>query len=63
MLARNPGHCPSEASGKRVRVILRNGTDNTKKTPSGWPADGRDGCNWSTKLGPFSIEQWEVING
>lgn len=54
---RNPGRCPSEAEGKRVRVRLRNGT----VPDASWAADGRHGCRWSIDGLPFDILQFEVV--
>lgn len=56
----NPGFCPDAARGKRVHVILRNGTASKAKSPQGWAADGRSGCNWSLDAGPFTILKWEI---
>lgn len=60
----NPGHCPPEASGKRVRVRL-------VRTPPGkisfeCPADGRGAPNWALSpaddpVHPFDIAEYEVI--
>lgn len=59
----NAGKCPSEAHGRRVRVVLFNGHDTARKEPGGWAADGKSGCNW--RIGkpphPFEIKEWELI--
>lgn len=61
----NLGHCPPEAEGKRVRVLLANGrigaTDDNAMSPPGWAADGRGGCRWSLTGSPFDIAQYEVL--
>lgn len=58
----NPGHCPPEAEGKRVRVVLNNGYDTASDRPTGWPADGRDGCSWRrSSRDPWAIREWEPI--
>ncbi|MEP9402063.1 hypothetical protein [Sphingomonas sp. VNH70] len=61
----NPGHLPQDAIGKRVRVLLANGregsTDPNPMTPSGWAADGKNGCRWSLTGSPFDIAEYEVI--
>lgn len=61
----NPGHCPPEAIGKRVRVLLENGrigaTDDNPMSPPGWAADGKGGCDWRTRGHPFAIARYEVI--
>lgn len=51
----NPGSCPPEARGKRVRVKLRNGAMG-KGT---WAADT---ANWKLSKYPFSIVEYEVTN-
>lgn len=51
----NPGHLPTEAVGKRVRVRLANG--NLRE----WPADGRHGCGWERFGMPSDITEYEVI--
>ena len=53
----NRGHCPPEAQGKRVNVILRNG----ERGKSSWAADGRSGCRWTLGGDPFDIIQYEVV--
>lgn len=51
----NPGHCPSEAQGKRVRVKLRNGSTFEA------PADGRGAVDWTNSPAkPFAIVEWEI---
>lgn len=52
----NPGHCPREAKGKRVRVILANG----REVAGSWPADGSGGCRWSITGFDFDIAEYEV---
>lgn len=63
--AANPGCLPSDAIGKRVRVMLANGTigaeDPRSDTPPGWPADGPNGCRWSITGHPFDIGGYEVL--
>lgn len=53
----NPGHCPREAAGKRVRVVLRNGM----RPAESWAADGKTGCRWTLEGHPFDIAEYEVI--
>lgn len=55
----NRGFCPVVAQGKRVRVQLWNG--NVPAGPSGWAADGRNGCCWDLRGLPFDIAYYEVI--
>jgi hypothetical protein len=61
----NPGYCPDEARGKRVRVLLENGTlgaeDPGSTTPNGWAADGRGACRWTRTGFAFEIAKYEVI--
>ncbi|WP_425230233.1 hypothetical protein [Sphingomonas sp.] len=61
----NPGHCPAEAEGKRVRVRLAHGgigdCDPNPMSPPGWAADGRNGCRWSLTGSPYDIAEYEVI--
>ena len=61
----NPGHCPTEAIGKRVVVRLAHGgigrADPNPTSPPGWAADGRTGCRWSKSGSPFDIAEYEVI--
>lgn len=61
----NPGYCPAEAEGKRVRVRLAHGgigkCDESPMSPSGWAADGQGGCNWRITGGPFDIAEYEVV--
>ncbi len=60
----NLGTLPVEAIGKRVRVILADGSTNRDIDPSappGWAADGRAGCRWSITGQPHDIKQFEVI--
>lgn len=58
----NPGRCPAEATGKRVRVILRNGTrhgDFPVNTDSklGWAAET---TNWRLTGSAFDVLEWEL---
>ena len=58
----NPGRCPLEATGKRVRVILRNGTrhgDAPVNTDSklGWAAET---TRWSLTGHAFDVLEWEL---
>lgn len=53
----NPGKCPREAAGKRVRVELRNGM----RPAETWAADGKTGCRWTLTGDAFDIVRWEVI--
>lgn len=55
----NPGRCPREAAGKRVRVVLADGWDSKDREPDGWQANT---TNWSRELGPHSVEQWEIAS-
>lgn len=55
----NPGYCPAEAEGKRVRVRLASDIEDT--APREWPADGKLGCNWSIRGLPVDIAEYEVI--
>lgn len=60
----NPGYCPDEAKGKRVRVQLRQGgivRDVEGPFPPGWAADGKNGCRWSKRGGAFDIVGFQVI--
>ena len=65
-MRRNPGHCPVEAMGKRVRVQLAHGgigrTDDNPMSPPGWAADGKSGCNWRRTGSPFDIDYCKVIS-
>lgn len=54
----NPGHCPAEAAGKRVRVRLANGQLNVE---TGWAADGRHGCRLSITGHSHDIAAFAVI--
>lgn len=51
----NPGRCPPEARGKRVRLRLASG--HTFEAP----ADGRGEPNWSLSLGKHTIAEWEIV--
>jgi len=61
----NPGHLPTEAIGKRVRVRFPDGRegrcDDNPMSPPGWAADGRGGCRWSLTGRPHDIAEYEVI--
>lgn len=63
---RNPGRLPDEAKGKRVVVMLANGsvcgeTPVSKETKAGWAADGKGGCRWSLTNDPFDIHWYRVL--
>lgn len=53
--APNPGKCPPEARGKRVRVRLKSG--HTFEAP----ADGRGEPNWRVTGSQFDIDGWEIV--
>lgn len=61
-MIRNPGHCPPEAAGKRIRVRLRDGTlqgaapVNTD-SKAGWAAET---TNWRLTGSPFDVIEWEI---
>jgi hypothetical protein len=55
---RNPGRCPEECKGKRVRVQLVNGTIPAET----WAADGRDGCKWERSSFPFAIDGYQLAD-
>ena len=61
----NPGHCPTEAMGKRVRVWLAHGReasyDDNPMSPPGWAADGKGGCNWTLTGSAFDIAFYQVM--
>lgn len=61
----NPGYCPAEAEGKRVRVWLVHGGegsyDDNPMSPPGWAADGRTGCSWTITGSQFDIAFYQVI--
>lgn len=62
----NPGHCPREAKGKRVRVLLNHGEearyDDNPMSPPGWAADGKGGSKWDLDPDyPFAIKAYIVI--
>lgn len=63
----NPGRCPAEAKGKRVRVQLANGViakdEGGATVPPGWAADEKGGCRWSKKGSPFDIAFYKVLGG
>jgi len=52
----NPGFCPTEAYGKRIRVWLAN-----RWIGEDWPADGRAGCRWTLTGCIFDIAFYEVM--
>lgn len=64
---KNPGRCPEEAKGKRVRVILAHGDEpkyDSEWQPMskpGWPADGKGGCVWSKRGIDQDIEWYRVL--
>lgn len=63
---RNPGYCPVDAEGKRVEVILRNGSHPSpdpiaQAVPGGWAASGKGRCRWTLIGSPFDILQYRVI--
>lgn len=64
----NPGECPPEAAGKRVRVILRHSkaepryaNETRSDVPGGWSADGKGGCRWRIRRDPFDIIAYRLI--
>lgn len=67
----NPGYCPDEAKGKRVKVRLRNGMTAGEKpltptSPPGWPADGEKAgrgrpMRWSLENHPFDVIEWDDV--
>lgn len=61
----NPGYCPADAEGRRVRVLLANGAigacDDGPTSAPGWAADGRNGCRWSITGHPFDIAEYQVV--
>ena len=61
----NPGYCPADAEGKRVKVWLAHGavgaTYDDPMLPKGWAADGRGGCDWSITGSAFDIAFYEVL--
>lgn len=60
----NPGYCPADADGKRVRVQLTNGKipkDNGHGLPDGWKANGPGGCRWKKTGGDFDIAFYKVL--
>lgn len=65
----NPGRCPPEAKGKRVRVVLEKDRatmrqpayDTNPMSPPGWAADGKGACNWSRNGDPHNIAFYEVV--
>lgn len=54
-MKQNPGHCPIDATGKRVNVWLGNG-----RKVQDWSADGRSGCDWTLSGHAFAIAFYEV---
>jgi len=62
----NPGYCPDEAKGKRVKGRLANGDifgdkPTVKDGPLGWAADGKSGCRWTKTGSAFDIAEYEVV--
>lgn len=62
----NPGHCPREIQGKRIRGVLRNGMrfgfePVSAASPAGWPASGQGACRWTLTDHPFDIAEYEVV--
>lgn len=62
----NAGTCPARAMGKRVAVILRNGSvcgENpvANGSPAGWPADGKGACRWSLEGSDFDIVKYRIL--
>jgi len=61
----NPGYCPEEAAGRRVRVRLAHGglgsEDASPTSPPGWAADGRAGARWTHTGSRFDIAEYEVL--
>lgn len=60
----NLGRCPIEAAGKRIRVVLRNGTrhgDTPVNTDSklGWAAET---TRWSLTGHAFDVVEWEPVS-
>lgn len=55
----NPGRCPPEAAGRRVRVVLRNGTGFAAPA-SGSPGRGCPPLDWTLDLGGFAVAEWEI---
>lgn len=58
----NPGHCPPQATGKRVRVVLRNGTRHghvpvNTDSKMGWAAET---TNWHLTGSMFDVVEWEL---
>lgn len=66
---RNHGDgCPKEAQGKRVAVILRNGSEPDIHAngfgsvyPYGWQASGKGACRWTLRNLPHDIRFYRVI--
>lgn len=52
----NPGRCPPEAMGRKVRVHLANG-----QVRGPWPASGAQGVCWDRRGHPFDIAEYEVV--
>ena len=68
----NPGFCPPSASGKRVKVKLRNGmicgaTSIAGGAPAGWPADEnapsakRPVMSWRLTDHPADVVEWDFV--
>lgn len=66
---RNHGDgCPKEAEGKRVAVILANGSEPdihangaTSPYPHGWQASGKGACRWTLRGRPHDIKFYRVL--
>jgi hypothetical protein len=57
----NPGYCPAEAAGKRVRVVLARDVGRDTPQTYDWPADGQGGCRWSITGDKHDVAKFEVI--
>jgi hypothetical protein len=56
---RNPGKCPEEAKGKRVRVRLAGTGEEPKYGDEvGWPANT---TRWTVTGHPYDVKDFEVI--
>ena len=63
----NPGHCPPEAIGKRVRGVLRKGwkfgfVPVSSDSKAGWPADGKGAADWTLSGSEYDIISWELAS-
>lgn len=58
----NPGRCPDQAIGKRVRVQLAHGgigrCDDSPTSKPGWAAND---CRWTLTGQPHDIAAYEVV--